>query len=482
MGTQVGTVQNKIREDFSEATQGKKWLTRKNTAGMIVDWSSQPSGIRIGTGTAVGELVLRYNMPFETPVRAMFSALGTAILSQRIANQEFELRLASDDGTEILSILLDGTSTTTAKQRSSNEGLLATDTTYTIPDTATGSPALELESWIDECYWHARQADSVTPRTNSVVRNRRIPDPHTQLYVEIVARNTAVAASNTYLTLDAVTVQDISEMTAEITGGRGGGAASQAVPVNVITSTGINMSAAAAANAGGQDLTITSAALGAGATFTQSASVDLGTDAQRRLNRSRIDYYATAAALGSIAHLRLEESTDGTTWREAWRCPMPADGLVHSFELPLRTRYRRWSVINGATAQTALFLQERSLNQDGATDIDKNLAIPLTPAAGQALAASATYTSPTFDFGGNHQWDRVRVLVKIDQATAANGVVLQQSLDGTTWAQPAAGGTLAAGNATVIEQGIVGRYFRLAVVNSTTAATGMIASVGLVSL
>lgn len=240
-GNLVGTTMKKVREDFSAVGASPMWDVRKLGAGMAVDWSVA-SALRVTTGTTASqETVLRYRDPFETPVRVMFLALGAQLLSQRIANQEFELRLVSDDGTEYVAWLLDGTVATTGKLRSANGGVAAADTTATVPDTGTASTVLELESWNDECYWHARAADSLNARSNSQVRNRRIPDPGTPLYVEIVARNLGTApASTTTLQLDAITVQDITELSVEVTGGRGSGSASQTVPVSVVGSPSVN--------------------------------------------------------------------------------------------------------------------------------------------------------------------------------------------------------------------------------------------------
>lgn len=246
-GNLVATTTAKVREDFSPEGQGSLWITRKEGAGMTVDWSAA-SALRITTGTTPSqETILRYAESFETPVRAMFLAHDLVFLSQRIANQEFELRLVSDDGTEYVSWLFDGISATAAKMRSANQGVPALDGAITTPNTATGAAVFELEAWNDECYWHARAADSVNARSTSQARNRRIPDPHTPLFLELVVRNLAVApASSTTMSLDAVLVQDITELTAEITGGRGGGALSQAMPVIVMGSAAVTVGAAAA--------------------------------------------------------------------------------------------------------------------------------------------------------------------------------------------------------------------------------------------
>lgn len=481
-GTQVSTVQNKVREDFSETAQPRKWLTRKMGTGMAIDWSPA-SGMRITTGTTPNqETILRYVEPFETPVRAMFAALGSSFMNQRIANQEVELRLASADGTEYASWVFDGTVPGSAKMRSANEGVGAADSSITVPDTNTGSAVFELELWIDEVYWHARQADSTNARSASAVRNRRVPDPHTALYLEIAVKNLGTApSSSTVVSLDAITIQDISEMTAEITGGRGGGAASQSIPVSFI-------GAPAVAPVAGSEVAprivygatdpITSTNLIANALYTQP-SVDLSTNTGLRPTRHRVAVMHLAGL--NPGTLILEQSNDAAAWRETWRCPIPSDGAYHTFDIPQHLRYYRWKFQNGATAQTGLWLSDELVRGEGPTDPDKVLTFPLTAAAGQALALSATFTSPTVDLGTNHLWDAIRCMVKSDQASAAGGIQIQQSNDGVNWLGMHQGSN-GVGNSVPLEAPVIGRYVRLVYVNGATAATNFYAALTLRSL
>lgn len=237
MATEVNTITSKMRDDFSELElNDSNWEVVSLGAGMSIDMSAA-SALRIVAGTTANqETVIRSLKGYISPFRVMFAALAASLVTQRIANQEIELRVATKDGAEVAAWLLDGTVATTYKLRSGNGGVLAADTSVTARlDSNTGSAMLELETYPDEVYWHQRVSDSGNARSFSDVRNRRVPDPEKLLYVEIRVRNLATApASSTVLNLDAVMVQDINELTTEVTGGRGGGSASQSIPVSVL--------------------------------------------------------------------------------------------------------------------------------------------------------------------------------------------------------------------------------------------------------
>lgn len=254
---EVSTIQEKFRDDFSSTDQNAIWKVVNLGSGMTIDWAT-PSGLRILAGnTPSQETILRTTRGWETPVRAMFLALGASLINQRVANQEIELALVSTDGTSYVSWLFDGTVATTSKMHSANHGVTATDTSVTTGlDTNTGNGCFELEMWPDEAYWHQRTADSASARVVSQVRNRRIPDPTEKLHIEIRVRNLASApTTGTILALDAILVQDISELTVEVVGGRGAGAASQSVPVVQVGTTTITGTVTANLGTGGTSAT-----------------------------------------------------------------------------------------------------------------------------------------------------------------------------------------------------------------------------------
>lgn len=486
MATDVTTVEDMVRDDFAltnDLDGSQLWQVVQQGTGQNIDLST-PSVLKVTTGTTANqETIIRSRKTWQNPVRVMFLCYQAMLLSQRIANQEIELRLCSVDGAEIASWLFDGTVATTAKQRSRNGGtVLPADTSVTVVDTGNGSSTFELEVFPDEVYWHNRQADNAGVRNNSYVRNRQVPNPQIPLCIEIRVRNLATApASSTTLQLDAVLVQDINEITAEITAGRGGGAMSQSVPVVVQGNPAVNPNGGKVTTANVQAASdpLTSTNLGAGATFTQAAWVDSQADVTLRPTRQRVAVQHTAGqAPGTLI---LQESHDnGTTVREVWRCPVPSDGNYHTFEMPVHLRYYRWLFVNGATAQTNFWLSTLLVRGEGIADLEKNLLFPLTVGAGQAAAISAVTTFPVLDLGGNHSWDSVRVMVMSDQIGT---FAIQQSQDSANWITTTTGNlTLAASSPQVVDEKIWGRYIRLVHTNNaTTAATNVRVAAALVT-
>lgn len=218
--------------------------------------------------------------------------------------------------------------------------------------------------------------------------------------------------------------------------------------------------------------------LGASATYTGAAR-DMGTTvaARRTLLRPVISHTAGSTP-GSLI---LQESTDGTTWRETRRSPIPSDSSYRSFEWPLHLRYYRLLFINGATAQTAFFLQTVATQGEGGTmDMKNNLSFLLSTTA---LTASQTFTGPVLDLGDNHTWDKIMARVNFGTASATCSVRLESSHDGTTWAYNAASVvTTTTADVLYVTRSVIERYHRIVVINGATAQASNQISVALVSL
>lgn len=222
----------------------------------------------------------------------------------------------------------------------------------------------------------------------------------------------------------------------------------------------------------------TSTNLAANATYT-GGTRDLGTTVSTRSTLVRPMIMHTAGNTPGM--LILQESTDGATWRETRRTPVPSDTSYRSFEWPVHMRYYRLLFTNGATAQTGFYLHAvRSQGEGGTMDAKNNLSFLLSTAA---LAASATFTSPTLDLGDNHIWDTVRARVNLGTASTTTTVTIQSSHDGTSWANsPAAQVQTTAAGIVSIERPITERYLRLVVVNGATTQASNQMTLALVSL
>lgn len=330
----VSTLAQAWREDFSSTSLSGDWELVVQGAGHSYSVSSSVLSLTTGV-TANTETIIRSTRSFRVPFRVFF----IFYLSQRIANQEFYLEIVDDSGNMAARWLLDGTSATTGKIQVVNGGVASSASSVTINSTGSYN-ILELELFPDEVYFHSRTADSTSSRSYTYVRHRLIPDPKGDYFIQIRAKNLSSApASSTTLYLDAVTVQDIYELAAEITAGRGATAGSQALPIYV---TG------GSSNVWSYNrlvyYTETTTTLGANGSFTGSA---------KDSTVSGIGSYARFLA-GAFADqpgtLYLELSRDSSTWRVAKQVSVSANTLVIE-EIPFATRYARVRYQNGSTAQ-----------------------------------------------------------------------------------------------------------------------------------
>jgi hypothetical protein len=225
----------------------------------------------------------------------------------------------------------------------------------------------------------------------------------------------------------------------------------------------------------------TTGTLGANLTYSGSTR-DLGTDFARQPTRLKVMVRHLAGI--TPGHLYLEQSVDNfTSTFETWRCPIPSDGAVHTFEVPIFMRYYRWRFLNGGTAQTGFLLHTRRSLIEGtvASEIARNLPFLVTAAAGQAIAAGATVNGPSLDLGVNHNWDRVRTFYRTD--VAGMTVAIEGSLDNTNWYWVNGHSNMAAAGSGTIQAEIAGfRYVRARMSAGATAAVSALQSLSLVSL
>lgn len=236
---------------------------------------------------------------------------------------------------------------------------------------------------------------------------------------------------------------------------------------------------ATAVPAGLSEQAETTVTLAAGATYTGTTR-DLGTNTGTRATLVRPVVMHTAGLVPGT--LILQESTDGTTWRETRRSPIPSDTSYRSFEWPVHMRYYRFLFVNGGTAQTGFYLfSTRVQGEAGTMDAKSNLSFLLTTTA---LAASGTFTSAVLDLGDNHIFDVVRLRVHTDQATLANGARIETSHDGVNFGYALESAATKAADARIVslQRPITERYLRLVVENNTVAQTFLRGTLALISL
>lgn len=225
----ISSMQNKWRDDFPGSALGAGWQLVQTGPGHTVQVAS--SILQILTGVTINsETIIRSIATYTNPLRVLFIYQ----LSQRIANQEFFLEVVNAAGDMVAQWLLSGTSAIVGAHNAINANTAGTPANVTIVTTA-GYAIAEIELYPDEVYYHSRGADNIAVRPHSYVRSRLVPDPNASYHIQIRARNLGTApASSTTLFIDAVAVQDISELTAEITGGRGQAVGSQAIATQIV--------------------------------------------------------------------------------------------------------------------------------------------------------------------------------------------------------------------------------------------------------
>jgi hypothetical protein len=214
--------------------------------------------------------------------------------------------------------------------------------------------------------------------------------------------------------------------------------------------------------------------LAAGATFTGS-STNIAAS-----TTSATVYYAqlvigvnhTAGLVPGQLYLDLgteTTSTAPTVWYQSLAVPIPSNANFQVFNLPITTRYYRLRFVNGATAQTNFRLSSYLVYNGGGLSNNysapRNLQYALSTTA---LAAGATFTSVSFDFGDTmNAYQTITALAFSDQASAANGFKIQISRDGTNW-RDATSASVVANTLSSITQHISYRYARIVYTNGAT--------------
>ena len=241
----VSSLRRAWRSEFPGPTLNPdRWEVISQGAGQSVSFAIGEMTINTGT-TPDEEFVMRTIGTVSVPFRAWFIAK----LSQRIANQEIRFEAINAAGDMVAGWLIDGVTATTAKYYSANTGNLGVSAASTVPTTVSHT-IFELEMFPDEFWAIARNPDSILARPNPYCKTLNIPDPEEEYFLQVRITNLGTApASNTQVILGAVAVQDINELTVEITGGRGDSVGAKAIAVaGAVTATvsgGVSLSGSA---------------------------------------------------------------------------------------------------------------------------------------------------------------------------------------------------------------------------------------------
>lgn len=222
-----------LRDDFGGSSLNtSKWWAIATGTGMA--YSVTGSELVITTGTTSGdELVFRSKARWRADnLRADFQIR----LSQRIANQEFRVRLTTLDGSSYVEWMFDGTTATTQKIQSAQNGSTYTTSATSLPTLATNPPAYgyNIDLRRGSAVWGYRLLHSYSQTTyTSQQRDRLFPTADEEVYVEIRAKNTGTAGSTTTFAVDVVNVQHDAPVGVTVEGGTGGIESTRSVPVTL---------------------------------------------------------------------------------------------------------------------------------------------------------------------------------------------------------------------------------------------------------
>lgn len=488
-GMLVTSIQQRLRDEFvGVALDPERWDATLG-AGMALAVAN--NALTVTSGTTAGSVTTLLSKTVFTPAcRALIGML----LSQKIANHTVEWDIVEVDQAGavlpgptgangngqpgIVGWRVSGsdslTTTLAIAQSRPSGGVL--DAVSTTVGAVTAVQVFEIEMTPDEALLHVGPMDNSGARTATQRKNNNLPDPSRRYKARLRISNGATApASSTTTTVHFAAFVDYVESAVEVTGGRGTTAPGSAVPVLITQPTTFPIGGPASTGEQAE----TSTTLAANATFTSSAARDLGSDTTRRPTAIRpIVMHAAGTGPTTFGTLVFEQSTDGTTWRESARTPVPSDGLYHTFDFPLHHRYYRFRFVNGTAAQTGFYLHaSRAYTEGVAQDTAKVLTFLLS--GGAALAAAGASTSAAFDLGVNHQWSTVRAFAYGDQA---GSFVIQHSRDGAAWRTLGAAVSNTAGGAANAEQQALMRYVRIVYTAGATALTALDLALTLVSL
>jgi hypothetical protein len=351
----VRNMLRKLRDDFpGSALNPAIWTVVQTGAGQTIAVTN--SELRITTGTtANSETIIRSVEKFTMPFRTWF----IASLSQRIINQEFYLEIVDATGGHYASWMFDFTNANGAKFLSGNSGnTLGTTNTGNVGSSTNLYQIFEIECSPDEINFFTRASDSNASRFNTAgTKSRQIPDPNLEYFVQIRVKNLATApATSTALNIDSISIQDIEELAVEVTGGRGGVNANQAIPAAIASSIALpvqNVTGRLDVNDFQLTTIETAIALAANAVYG-------GVARDSSTIKNTIRGWIFTDQPGTLI---FEQSTSNTTFRQTDSVAVVGNATqVTRYEFKLVTRYYKIRYVNGATAQTTLDIISTAFN------------------------------------------------------------------------------------------------------------------------
>jgi len=261
-----GMVQ-KWRDDFpGNSLSPNNWEIIQTSSGQSITVTNSELQINAGT-VANSQTIIRSRNKLTIPCRVNFLYL----LSQRIVNQEFYLELIDASGQHCARVLFSGTSLSTATSQVVNSGDAGAATVFNLGINSSVYSIMEFDIALSDVKLGSRTTETGSLRTGGSVKNRKIPDPTLEYFIQIRVVNSNVApSSNTILYLDSISYEAIELLSTEIIGARGNNSGAEAIPVVAVSSVTVTGNINATITNNVQN-TETTALIAANASFTGTA-------------------------------------------------------------------------------------------------------------------------------------------------------------------------------------------------------------------
>ena len=275
--TLVAGVRLKFRDEFGWPVG--ELAARYDTAGSTVQPVASTDRLTLSTGTtanAVCQVLLP--LSFAAPAQVV---VGMQFSQANPAGCDASLELVDAAGQVCAAVLFAGGSTAAqCRAQTFNKYRQVTadnNVLLTILDRVSAVRLFTIQLYPDEIRFSQRDPNSNNGRNTIAVRTFRVPDPDEQLFLRVkMANGVGAPASSTDLRIFAINITDINELPVDLTN-TGGSAASEALPISVVTSTTLGVTPILSATQGGYGATSrTVSAATTNATVAKGASANLG--------------------------------------------------------------------------------------------------------------------------------------------------------------------------------------------------------------
>ena len=329
--------QTQRRWDFGGSALPELWSTVSLGTGMGVSVAS--SMLAITTGTAANsETIVRCTQPLRIKVVAKI----IAYITQRIANQTFQIELMNAAGTSGVVCKFDSSAQNKALFNTKNNSISNSDVGVTCPANTTSATAFTIGVETDIAYLEVAAVNSPDLRSSVAAVDRYLPDSDELLYLQFRITNGATApASTTTFYVDAVSLNDVQHTPVAFSNLAGSYQSALAIPVRSVAAFSVNNNAVA--------YTETVTPLGANSVFTSAGHDSLAPIYNKAMIFINSDQACT---------YEFQQSTDNVTFFTTNTEALTANSFFN-VEENLVARYWRVKVTNGATAQTSFKVYSR---------------------------------------------------------------------------------------------------------------------------